>query len=329
MGTSPIDLDSVDKKDGVLIQRGLQKLGLYDGSFRGVPGPKTKVAYSAYRGDVTSSDSGDNATHAPSGTMLAYNSKVKAELKYPGTIKDGARGMKARRVQEWLTFNDFRTAVDDDFGGATERALKDFQASKNLSETGVVDETTWAQLTEPMVRAFSAPAEGVGQDISETVLTVARQHLREHPVEVGGQNRGPWVRAYMTGNEGNAWPWCAGFVSFVMKQATKVMGQSVPISGSFSCDVLASQGKEKSRFVSESSINSDGTLFTDAKLGVCSIFLVRRTSSDWTHTGFAFGYEGNTFQTIEGNTNDEGSREGYEVCRRTRSRGRKDFIKLN
>ena len=35
-----------------------------------------------------------------------------------------------------------------------------------------------------------------------------------------------------------------------------------------------------------------------------------------------------TFATIEGNTNDEGSREGYEVCRRVRGRGSKDFIRL-
>jgi hypothetical protein len=32
------------------------------------------------------------------------------------------------------------------------------------------------------------------------------------------------------------------------------------------------------------------------------------------------------FETIEGNTNDEGSREGYEVCHRVRGYGSKDFI---
>ena len=329
MGISPLDLENVDTKDGVLIQRGLQRLGFYDGSFRGTPGPNTKAAYDVYRGGGTNSDSNATAPQPLSGATLDYNSKVKAELKFPGMVKDGARGMKARRVQEWLSFNDFRTAVDDDFGGATKRALRDFQASKGLSQTGEVDVATWAQLTAPMLRAFSAPAEGAGRKLSETVLIVARQHLREHPVELGGQNRGPWVRAYMAGNEGNPWPWCAGFVTFVIKQAAQVMGQSTPISGSFSCDVLASQAKQKSRFVSENSIRRDGSLFTKSRLGDCCIFLVRRTSTDWTHTGIAFNYDGNTFQTIEGNTNDEGSREGYEVCRRTRGRGKMDFIKLD
>lgn len=37
------------------------------------------------------------------------------------------------------------------------------------------------------------------------------------------------------------------------------------------------------------------------------------------HTGIIERIEGDIIYTIEGNTNDEGSREGYEVARRTRS----------
>ena len=37
------------------------------------------------------------------------------------------------------------------------------------------------------------------------------------------------------------------------------------------------------------------------------------------HTGFVESIEGTFIHTIEGNTNDTGSREGYEVCRRMRS----------
>lgn len=36
------------------------------------------------------------------------------------------------------------------------------------------------------------------------------------------------------------------------------------------------------------------------------------------HTGFVESVIGDTIHTIEGNTNDTGSREGYEVCRRIR-----------
>jgi len=54
------------------------------------------------------------------------------------------------------------------------------------------------------------------------------------------------------------------------------------------------------------------------------IFLVRRSSTDWTHTGLATAFNHDAFETIEGNTNNEGSREGYEVC--SRSRGYKKRI---
>ena len=47
------------------------------------------------------------------------------------------------------------------------------------------------------------------------------------------------------------------------------------------------------------------------------------------HTGFVEKVEGNVIHTIEGNTNDTGSREGYEVCRRTRKVEQcKGFIRL-
>ena len=36
------------------------------------------------------------------------------------------------------------------------------------------------------------------------------------------------------------------------------------------------------------------------------------------HTGFVERIDGTSIHTIEGNTNDTGSREGYEVCRRIR-----------
>jgi hypothetical protein len=57
-----------------------------------------------------------------------------------------------------------------------------------------------------------------------------------------------------------------------------------------------------------------------------SIFLARATPSDWTHTGIVVESASESFETIEGNTNDDGCREGYEVCQRTRGYGSKDFV---
>ncbi len=38
--------------------------------------------------------------------------------------------------------------------------------------------------------------------------------------------------------------------------------------------------------------------------------------------------DADVFHTIEGNTNDDGSRNGYEVCARRRGYGKKDFVLL-
>jgi len=60
---------------------------------------------------------------------------------------------------------------------------------------------------------------------------VARAHLKAHPVEVGGDNRGPWVRAYMSGNDGSDWLWCAGFVTAIVAQAASLLGTATPTPG--------------------------------------------------------------------------------------------------
>lgn len=47
------------------------------------------------------------------------------------------------------------------------------------------------------------------------------------------------------------------------------------------------------------------------------------------HTGFIEKVDGDILHTIEGNTNDTGSREGYEVCRRERKISQmKGFISI-
>lgn len=48
------------------------------------------------------------------------------------------------------------------------------------------------------------------------------------------------------------------------------------------------------------------------------------------HTGFVESVQGDSVHTIEGNTNEDGSREGYEVARRVRKISSiKGFIRLN
>lgn len=231
----------------------------------------------------------------------------------------GDRGSAVKIIQEWLSLGGHQLRVDGDFGPATEAAVRDFQSAAGLAADGVVGEETYAKLVAPM-RAALAPIAPDGRSLGALAVEYARQHLRQHPREIGGQNRGPWVRRYMNGHEGEAWPWCAGFVCFVLRQACDALGEEMPIEASFSVDSLAASAMRHERFHAEPPPTRRGEITPG------SVFLVRRTPTDWEHTGLVLAAEREVFRTIEGNTNDEGSREGYEVCARVRGYNSKDFI---
>ncbi|HOB52395.1 MAG TPA: hypothetical protein PK176_12365 [Acidobacteriota bacterium] len=57
-----------------------------------------------------------------------------------------------------------------------------------------------------------------------------------------------------------------------------------------------------------------------------SVFLTHRAPGDWTHAGIVTAAAADWFESIEGNTNDSGSRDGDAVLRRFRGYRRQDFI---
>lgn len=233
--------------------------------------------------------------------------------------KKGSKGKKVELIQEWLCLHNLHIVIDGDFGPATDYTVISFQKRKRLKADGIVGKKTFAKLILPMIDALE-PIPKDEKSLGQMVIAYAKQHLKQHPREIGGQNRGPWVRLYMKGNEGSAWPWCAGFVSYILKQTCQSLNIPLPIKTSFSCDFLAASAKKKGIFVKGSKI-ADKRKSTPG-----SFFLSRRTSTDWVHTGIVIRSEDEVFHTMEGNTNDEGSREGYEVCRRIRGYKKKDLI---
>lgn len=243
---------------------------------------------------------------------------IRDEIEIDGTITRGARGRKARKVQEWLSLHGIGLVIDEDYGGITERCVRSFQSMNGLPETGEVDKPTFETMTAPM-RSVLFPLDRTPDTFSETMAAIARRHLAVHPLEVGGPNCGPWVRLYMKGQQGREWAWCAGFMTFLMEQAAEQRGEKTPIKGSVSCDIMASQAKQAGAFLKERDATAE-------QLVDGSLFLVRRTSTDWTHVGMVLDADDGAFGTLEGNTNDEGSREGFEVCARVRGYSSKDFI---
>jgi hypothetical protein len=243
------------------------------------------------------------------------------ELTFPGSVGRGATGRPARQVQEWLCLHQHRVVVDGNFGKATEAALREFQARMGLPVSGGVDQLTFEALVAPLQAAL-ATIQPVPSELGQVLVAYARQHLAQSPREVGGQNMGPWVRLYMKGKEGSDAPWCAGFVSFLLHQACETLGRASPLPWTASCDMLAGHGKKAKRFVKEAEASK-------SQLQPGAFFLNRKKPGDWDHTGLVIEFGADSFRTIEGNTNDAGHREGYEVCTRIRGYPNKDFVRID
>ena len=77
------------------------------------------------------------------------------------TLKKGSQGQAVRDLQEALNTLGFSVgAVDGVFGAATERAVRDFQASVGIDVDGIVGRVTWlnineADQSEPVLRRGS------------------------------------------------------------------------------------------------------------------------------------------------------------------------------
>jgi hypothetical protein len=137
----------------------------------------------------------------------------------------------------------------------------------------------------------------------DAVLKMARAFafVREEPVS---SNAGQAVEAFLKHcGLGHGSPWCAAFVSYIMDGA---LGLTNPLAATASCAALATQAKAL------------GLLKTTPTPG--AIFLLD-FGTGFHHTGFVLGVVTNASPctTIEGNTNDDGSREGYGVFVRRRT----------
>ncbi|MGV8120450.1 MAG: peptidoglycan-binding protein [Candidatus Xenobiia bacterium LiM19] len=228
---------------------------------------------------------------------------------YP--LKKGVIGRDVKLVQEWLCLDKDSPfiAIDGDFGSATEKAVKEFQTNQNLTSNGIVDKALFEILSKPMTHALKQLQPR--KKLQDMIIDYAQQHLKSHPREVGGQNRGPWVRLYCRGYDGKEWPWCCGFVSYILKQACDTQQIATPFKYTLDCEELKSKASEKNLF---KTVADGGTALPG------DLFIIWYADKGyWGHTGIVLEPHDENMKTIEGNTNDENSSEGYEACIRIRS----------
>lgn len=235
-------------------------------------------------------------------------------------LKKESKNNDVKRVQEWLNLAryvrvdwNYHVTIDGDYGGQTEAIVKRFQSMIGLKDDGVVGSKTWGMLRSPIERAFAKDELVINQTVRGRILLVATQHLQNIPRELK-QNTGPWVRCYMDGNEGMQWAWCMGYAQAVIDQALSQVGKKFTdiMPHTYSCDIVGKYGINEECLIRNKELKA-----SDIEPG--DLFLKVKSKYDWVHTGIVSDVDGDWIRTYEGNTNDEGDREGYEVCKRMRN----------
>jgi hypothetical protein len=146
-------------------------------------------------------------------------------------------------------------------------------------------------------------------------IALSQDGISESPK---GSNKGPEVNKYLeSAGISPGYAWCMAFVYWCVNGAAIDLNIENPLVRTGA--VMLQWNTTKLRKLPK----------TSGGINPGDIFIMQ-FSHGTGHTGFVEKIEGGLIHTIEGNTNDDGSREGYEVARRVRPISSvHGFIQLN
>jgi hypothetical protein len=225
-------------------------------------------------------------------------------------LKKGAQGHEVEELQRLLTERGYTVEINGSFGTETYKAVRAFQ-SQNLDQHGqplVVDgkvgPLTWWSLTNPKPEIATPtaidygempPLELGGSALGRASLSAAIGELNAEAREIGGNNKGPWVRKYLEPaglEEGNAW--CASFVSWCYLEASGGDKSQMPFPYSPGARDLLSKFKSKGWAI------GPGIVY-EPKPGDL-VFWWRESLEGWKgHVGLVHQLKDGMLYTIEGN----------------------------
>lgn len=149
--------------------------------------------------------------------------------------------------------------------------------------------------------------EQANSPLSLVALSIAHSYVGEREVPAGS-NAGPFVEGCLRlVGLGKGFAWCQAFMYRIFQEAAQLRGVQNPVprtAGVLKCWQMVKAGEKLSRMA-------------EPKPGDQFIMDYGRGLG---HTGIVVSVEGNTFTTIEGNTDAAGSRTGGMVCLRSRRR---------
>lgn len=204
--------------------------------------------------------------------------------------------------------------VDGVFGNQTFAAVKTFQA-RNADQNGnplVIDgkigALTWAILFgENSVTTNSTATQTLLKNTVE--IAISQIGVRENPLY---SNRGKEVDEYIRAvglDPKGGYSWCAAFVYWCFQKAADKIAKTNPVFKT--AGVLKHWNNTEYKRISGDDATANPKLIKPGHIFIMDF------GSGTGHTGIVESVTGGFLTTIEGNTNDDGSREGYGVFRRT------------
>lgn len=214
--------------------------------------------------------------------------------------------------------------IDGDFGANTEQAVRLYQARATdasgapLDVDGIVGPDTWEAL---FGRGSVTTPPNLGEPptrLTDALLAVAADEVgvREVP---DGSNRGPRVDLYLgsvsQGLLGQ--PWCCAFVYWCFREASAGLGIANPFpktGGVLNAWERSRKTRSAADIVTVAEARKDPSLVRPG-----AVFFLDHGGGTG-HTGIVVANINGSLVTIEGNTFDDGNREGNGVFRRSARR---------
>lgn len=184
---------------------------------------------------------------------------------------------------------------------------------KAYSSLQRIDKLIWAQLRYDPQGGADATQQGATL-LGKQTAEVAKRYLgvEEQP---RGSNRGPHIDDFLKfvglppGN-----PWCTAFVSYCVHKAASEIGATINFPRTGWTPALLTWARKQNRLITRNEIEAGVKPHPGWVALIYYPNLHRVAHSGVVERNLPLGL----VATIEGNTNNDGSREGYKVCRRIR-----------
>ncbi len=232
---------SSSSNDILKLQKALEDLGYFDGLPAGNYGSLTTSAVTRFQQQLGVTETG-NAD--PDTLRVLYGGYAPESPIKSAKLSKGSVGSNVTRLQTRLTYKGYLSAsIDGDYGAITESAVKLYQKTAGLSETGIADAATLTSLfnsSAPKNKTSAVsgggstggggtagtgkystdpdddPAPGTADDAIELVISVALQQLG---------------KPYIYGTSGPNSYDCSGLTTYCFKKIGVSLGRSAYAQG--------------------------------------------------------------------------------------------------